>query len=89
MDKVKPLTIGIIALLLILLVFNFIPSVNPLDTKHLKTAKKTESQSAPLSLESQDSLAMRENLSQSNVDLIQNNIDLTTALGTIPRAVLL
>ena len=79
MDKVKPLTIGIIALLLILLVFNFIPSVNPLDTKHLKTAKKTESQSAPLSLESQDSLAMREDLSQSNVDLIQKNIDFLKA----------
>lgn len=77
MDKVKPVTIGIIALLLILLVFNFVPSVNPIKTKNLKIAQ--ESQSITLSSESQESSTMHEDLSQNNADSIQKNIDFLKA----------
>lgn len=77
MDKVKPVTIGIIALLLILLVFNFVPSVNPIKTKNLKIAQ--ESQSITLSSESQESSTIHEDLSQNNADSIQKNIDFLKA----------
>ncbi|WP_297812315.1 divergent polysaccharide deacetylase family protein [uncultured Helicobacter sp.] len=65
MDKVKPLTIGIIALLLLLLSFNFIPK----DSKSPKIPlSKTTMLKSP-SIESNTTLA------QNNAELIQKNID--------------
>lgn len=62
MDKVKPVTIGIIALLLLLLSFNFIPK------KQNKTPPEINTES-PQQVESNATLA------QSNAELIQKNID--------------
>ncbi|MBX7491122.1 divergent polysaccharide deacetylase family protein [Helicobacter turcicus] len=63
MDKVKPLTIGIIALLLVLLTFNFIPK-----SSDLKPQKNTLSPQR-LTLENNTTLATN------NAELIQKNID--------------
>lgn len=64
MDKVKPVTIGIIALLLLLLSFNFIPKTQ----KQNKTPQKINTES-PQQTQSNATLA------QSNAELIQKNID--------------
>ncbi|PKT75617.1 hypothetical protein BCM35_04505 [Helicobacter winghamensis] len=65
MDKVKPLTIGIIALLLILLTFNFIP-------KHSNPQNKTLQQN----LQDTENLHDSPKAHQSNATLATNNAEL-------------
>ncbi|WP_416826332.1 divergent polysaccharide deacetylase family protein [Helicobacter ganmani] len=70
MDKVKPITIGIIALLLVLLSFNFIPKT-PKSKPVLQTKTQENSQVSKI-ISSKESNAT---IMQSNAELIQKNID--------------
>lgn len=69
MEKVKPITIGIIALLLVLLSFNFIPQ------KSQKTPKPPEATREPLQVESDRLRESNATIAQSSAELIQKNID--------------
>lgn len=70
MDKVKPITIGIIALLLVLLSFNFIPKTPK--SKPVLQAKTQENSQVSKIISSKESNAT---IMQSNAELIQKNID--------------
>lgn len=69
MEKVKPITIGIIALLFVLLSFNFIPQ------KSQKTPKPPEATREPLQVESDRLRESNATIAQSSAELIQKNID--------------
>lgn len=64
MEKVKPITIGIIALLLVLLSLNFVPKTS----KNLQTTSTQVTQQSP-------AIKSNQTISQSNAELIQKNID--------------
>lgn len=63
MDKIKPITLGIIALLLVLLTFNFIPKETPTPTK-----PQTTEESKPSTQQT------NEELIQKNLDFLKENL---------------
>lgn len=68
MERVKPITLGIIALLLILLVFNFVP-------KEQKSLAKDDKKEILTQQENNTPLENNATLTQNNIALIQKNID--------------
>ncbi len=70
MEKVKPITIGIIALLLVLLSFNFVPQKNPKEPKSSPQVVRE-----PLQAESGFHRESNATIAQNNAELIQKNID--------------
>ncbi|MCI7766109.1 divergent polysaccharide deacetylase family protein [Helicobacter sp.] len=73
MNKLNPITIGIIALLLVLLVFNFIPDQEskPIQQK-IQTAIKTK----PSTQETQETQETNNMLIQKNLDFLEENLPL-------------
>ncbi|WP_299545779.1 divergent polysaccharide deacetylase family protein [uncultured Helicobacter sp.] len=79
MDKVKPLTIGIIALLLILLTFNFIPT-------HKQNLTKTPQDNAQKISENNATLTTyNAELIQKNIDFLKEHLEHIKKDSTIPN----
>lgn len=74
MNKLNPITIGIIALLLVLLVFNFIPNEEPKPTQN-KTPKAVETKpNAQDTKDTKDTKEINNVLIQKNLDFLKENL---------------